>query len=162
MIVFDTDVLSTFAKVNKLNLLFELFNGNELFYTPSVKLDLQRAQEKDYGFVERIFNYRFKIIPLSKKETESANKIGIRRKDLHRGEIESLALCKLRNYIFVSNDKRALKVAESLEITCLSLSDILRSFITENILTISETEQLIKEIELKDRVKITDKERILK
>lgn len=161
MIVFDTDILSTFAKIDKLDLLFILFKGNKLVYTPSVKADLQKAKTKGYNFVDKIFNERFNVIKLSKKELNYKKQIEREKRNLGSGELEALVLCKLRKGVLITNDATAQKAAYELVIECLNLSDILYAFIKERILLKSDVEKLIAEIENKDKVKITDKNKIL-
>lgn len=160
MIVFDTDILSTFAKVDKLNLLFKLFEGNRIVYTISVKADLKKAKNKGYSFVDNIFNERFEVIQLSKKELNYATQF--QSGNLGLGELQSLALAKLRGGVFITNDIAAQKAAEGLGIDYLTLSDILHAFIKENILPKRTVKELIAEIEHKDNVKIMDKDSILR
>lgn len=162
MIIFDTDILSTFAKINKLKLLFAIFSGNELAYAPSVRTDLENAEKEGHRFVKHIFNEEFKLVRLSDGESNLIKIIAAKRKGLHLGELESLAVCKSRGCVFVTNDITARKTAYNLGVECLGLSDILKSLITENILAKENVHELIAKIESKDKVEIIDKDKILK
>ncbi len=51
-LVFDTDVLSTFGKIKRLDLLRGLFPNARFFIPPSVYNDLFKARERGYEFVD--------------------------------------------------------------------------------------------------------------
>lgn len=51
-LVFDTDVLSTFGKIRRLDLLKELFPNAGFFIPPSVYNELFKARERGYEFID--------------------------------------------------------------------------------------------------------------
>lgn len=55
MILVDTNILSSFAKIGRLELLFRVFNQKTLYISPNVFQELKDARDKRYDFVELIF-----------------------------------------------------------------------------------------------------------
>ena len=72
MILVDTNILSTFAKIDRLELLFRVFNQKTLYISPNVFQELKDARDKRYDFVELIFELlqsgKLKILPLEEDE----------------------------------------------------------------------------------------------
>jgi len=74
MIVFDTNIISTFRKLRGLDLFKELFPDKRVIITPEVYQELSRAKEIGYGFVDYALEFM---------EVVS----------------ESIAVCKRRSYV---------------------------------------------------------------
>jgi hypothetical protein len=55
-IVFDTDILSTFAKADGIQYLEKLFAKDRVLITPSVYSELKVPKEYGYDFPDQIFN----------------------------------------------------------------------------------------------------------
>ena len=53
-LVFDTDILSTFGKIRRLDLLRELFPNARFIVPPSVYDELFKARERGYEFIDYI------------------------------------------------------------------------------------------------------------
>ncbi len=154
-IVFDTNILSTFAKINKLELLVKLFNKQELLIPESVFRELQDSKQE---FTQIILdNKNFKRINSTREEK---NLLLIIKTSLGVGEKECLTICKNRNHVFITNDEIAIKEAEKQEIEWLNLEIILTALKQENIINEQELNEIIKEIETKDRVKIRNKDKL--
>ncbi len=153
--VFDTNIVSTFAKVNKLELLAKLFGKEEMLIPKGVVNDLVNS------------NLELSVIINSNvfRVTELANEEHILVRDysdiksLGQGELECIAICKNRDNIFITNDYRAIKFAESLSIKVIDLKTLLISL--REILNTEELRKLMIDIETKDKVLILDKEKIL-
>lgn len=76
--IFDTDILSMFGKVGRIDLLRELFPKTSLVISFEVYNELLRGKEAGYDFVDDILEQGFRIAYLDSeliKEYE-ANKIG--------------------------------------------------------------------------------------
>ncbi len=148
-IVFDTNVLSTFAKINRLDLLVKLFDKQKLLIPTAVFKELRDSKQEftqivldDKNFERASLTQEEKDLILSLK-----NRLGI-------GEKECLVVCKNRNYVFVTNDELAIKEAEKLNIEWLNLTIILNALKQEKIVNEKELVKIIEEIETKDKVKI--------
>ena len=155
--VFDADLLSTFAKIGGLDLLAKTFGNKDLFIPPAVAEDLNRSKSI---LVKNVLQSKFfQQINLSNQENELIKKIS-ERKNLGMGEIECLAVCKERKMVVVTNDNKAIDVAEKLDIDVVDLESILYSL--RDFMKINELKQIIDDIEAKDKVVIVNKDKILK
>jgi len=124
-IVFDTNILSTFAKINRLDLLFKLFNKQELLIPVVVLKELQDSKQE---FTQIILNNKsFKTIDSDKEKKDLILSLKV---GLGLGEKECLAICKNKNYVFVTNDEIAIKEAKKLGIEWLNLEIILNALKT--------------------------------
>ena len=161
-LVFDTDILSTFGKIRRLDLLRELFPNAMLLVPPSVYDELFKARERGYEFVDYIIESGIlEVTPLNEEELELLSKLREERRSLGLGELEGISICKHREYILVTNDITAKKVCDQNRIKFIDLSMILKSLLVAEVLTDDELKAVIDEIERKDRVVIKDKGVIL-
>ena len=155
--VFDADVLSTFAKIKKLSLLKRLFGKSYLLIPPAVISDLARSKlplVKDV-LASKIFQHP----KLSLQESNLVKNIYY-QKNLGRGEVECIAICKMRNFTLVTNDNKAIQLAENLNINVVDLETILYSL--KELVNQNQLKQIINDIETKDKVIIINKQEILK
>lgn len=75
------------------------------------------------------------------------------------GETECIAVCKARNAVLVTNDRKAIELAEELGVTVVDLETILYSL--KDLVDKNQLRQIIADIESKDRVIIVNKDKIL-
>jgi predicted nucleic acid-binding protein len=161
-LVFDTDVLSTFGKIKRLDLLEKLFPGADFSIPASVNNELFKAKDSGYEFVDYITDSRiFEVTLLGQEEVGFLDKLRDERRKLGPGELECISICKHRDCVLVTNDKAAKKVCDNYDIKFIDLSMLLKSLIITDILTSKEVEALIDEIEDKDKVIISDVDYIL-
>ncbi|MBI4451803.1 hypothetical protein HY637_00090 [Candidatus Woesearchaeota archaeon] len=155
--VFDADLLSTFAKIERLELLAKVFGNKNLLMPPAVASDLQRSKSI---LVKNVLKSKlFQQTNLSSQERELVKKIS-ERKHLGMGEIECIAVCKQRKMVIVTNDNKAIDLADKLGIEAVDLEAILYSM--KELMEIKALKQIIEDIEAKDRVVIVNKEIILR
>tara|TARA_Y100000310_G_scaffold278560_1_gene297055 strand:- start:701 stop:1201 length:501 start_codon:yes stop_codon:yes gene_type:complete len=161
MILVDTNILSTFAKIDKLDLLLRLLEDYDACISPNVFEELNKANELGYSYVKKVFDLidgqKIQIVSPQRDEFLLSQKLP---KGFGSGERDSLAITKSRNLIFLTNDKKIINYCGKHEIDCLWLNIVLRLFWRENLLTKGEVNDLIDEIEIKDKIIITDKEGI--
>lgn len=155
--VIDADVLSTFAKIKRLDILAKVFGKSELLICPAVVSDLEHSKSQLVREVaaSRLFNR----IALSKQENNLVEKIYL-RKNLGMGETECIAVCKIRSAILITNDRKAIELAEVLGVDIIDLETILYSL--KDLVDKNQLKQIIADIESKDRVIIVNKDKILK
>jgi len=109
-LVFDTDILSTFGKIRRLDLLKKLFPNVRFFVPSSVYNELFKARERGYEFVDYIIESGIlEVTPLNAEELEFLSRLKEERRSLGFGELEGLSICKRREYILVTNDITAKK-----------------------------------------------------
>jgi len=161
-LVFDTDVLSTFGKIRRLDLLKEIFPKARFFISSSIYNELLKARERGYEFVDYIAESElFDVNPLNEEELKFLGKLREEQRSLGIGELEGISICKHRGYILATNDIPVKKVCDNYGIKFVDLSMILKSLLEDTILTGDELRALIDEIERKDKVVIKDRDDIL-
>lgn len=157
-IVFDTDILSIFAKADAIQYLEKLFSKDHLLITPSVYRELKVPKEFGYDFPDQIFNSkRFELVQLTGGEVEEFKSKLLKAKTVHSGELEAVIIARSRGYMFSSNDTKALEFAVSEEIEVLYLHSILRALWRFVVLTPDEVKELIRKMEIKDNMEIKEK-----
>ena len=152
MIIFDTDILSIFAKIDRLELIKKLFGT--IYICPMIKEEFIVTLEYGYKFSLDILNNTTVIIPTEKElsaYTELRMKVG-------KGEAEAISIAKSRKLSFATNDKVAQKVAKENGVGIISLLAILKALLEKRILSQDELIQVIKDIRLKDNLIIPDDE----
>lgn len=161
-LVFDTDILSTFGKIQKLDLLRKLIPDVPFLIPPSVYDELLRAKDHGYDFVDYVFESDiFEVTSLCNEELLILKELKEEKASLGKGELEGLSICKYKSFILITNDTSAKNACDFYGIEFIDLSMILKSLLEENILTYNDVRTLIDEIENKDKVIIKDKEDIL-
>ena len=113
----------------------------------------------DYGytFPAKIIEF-FDIVTPSREDIKGYKKLLLDKTNLGKGEIESIVVCKNREYLFSSMDDKALKFAKGCGVKTISLHAILRSLLKSNIVKEEEAREIIKEIEEKDKTTILNQE----
>jgi predicted nucleic acid-binding protein len=113
IIISDTNILSSFASADALNLLPKLFPHKTIHIPPAVIEELQTALDHGQTHVERVFN------ALSAGEIQRIELTGDERvlmttlpSKLHDGEREGIVICQTRKSPFLSNDRRAVLMKE--------------------------------------------------
>ncbi len=107
-VVSDANILSSLAAANALDLLSQLFHGDNIFIPKAVELELQVGLQNGTKHLQRIFDQIVAndIQVLTLTESEYALTESLPDK-LHAGEREGIVLCQMRGHLFLSNDKRA-------------------------------------------------------
>lgn len=162
MIIVDTNILSTFARVNKLSLLFELFKHDEIAISPNVLQEINDTKARNFSYAEKLINLinenKIKVISLKQEEELLAYNLPT---NFGSGEKDSIAVAKKRNCLFLTNERKLINYCQREEIDCLWLDKLLRVLWRDNILTKEQVRELIDEIEEKDSLIITSKDEIL-
>lgn len=158
-VVIDTDVLSTFAKINKLELLLRLFPKSTILLTPNVEREIKKGAKM--GIVSYTRPRRFSRIKLDLSEKRLVREIRGRRR-LGFGDAECIAVAKHRNCLLVTNDHEVETEADSLSVNHINLPLLLRELWRRKVVQKHQVVELINEIEKKDRIVIKNKGLILK
>ena len=158
--IFDTDILSMFGKIGRADLLIELFPETDLIITFEVYNELLRAKEAGYDFVGDVLEQGFNVIHLDSKLIKVYEQKREELKNIHAGELTSILLCKRENMAFATNDSKAKRFCTENGVEWLDIVDILRLCYLKRVLDEREIENMIRDIEEKDRTRITRKEEI--
>jgi predicted nucleic acid-binding protein len=156
-VVVDTDIMSTFIKTGKLNLLETLFVRSTILLTPSVYSELKTGQK--VGMIKLSPSPIFSKIKLELAEKRAAKELRDRRKT-SIADSECIAVAKNRRCLLVTNDRYTEKEADHLAIEHINLPGILRLLWKSKIMTKSQVNELINNIEKKDRIVIRNKNMI--
>ena len=159
----DTDILSIFAKIQRLTLLFTVFDQETLNIAFAVENEIKTGVSKGFHFSEDIIAlHTQRRIQTYHATTIDQAFINLLPQTLGVGERESMALCKRFSATFVSNDRRVMHHCQTNGIHCINLVDILRLLWELQILTQTDVQEVITEIEMKDRLKFRTTDPILK
>ncbi|MCE2416411.1 hypothetical protein J4G07_20725 [Candidatus Poribacteria bacterium] len=163
MVFVDTDVLSTFAKIQRLRLLFAVFNQELLHIALAVENEIKIGASKGFRFAQNL------TVLLTEKQIQTHRPLPIDETflkslphTLAAGERESMAICKRLNAVFASNERRVKHHCQTNGIRCINLAEILRSFWRLEILSKTDVRQIITGIEIKDSLKFRTTDPIFK
>lgn len=157
--VADTDILSAFAKAEGVGYLTRLWGS--IFISPSVFAELSVASRMGLGFVDEVIP-RVKQLTLTEVELREATALRRKSPALGNGEIESIVVAKQRQWVLLTNDRKAKAVCEEMNVTFLDLEELLRAFKLRRVVSDAQLRELIERIEQRDRTVIKAKEEILK
>lgn len=161
MVLFDTNIISTFTLIDEMEQLFALFSGDELGVTPAVYAELVAGLREGRQFLQpavgMIENGKLKLVTLKAKEV--ILQLGLPT-SLNAGEAESIALCQSRGAAFVTNDRRARNFCRTEGIEVFDLAEVLRAFWKLDICSEQQVRRLVNEIEIKEKLVIKGKEEI--
>jgi len=150
MIIADTNILSTFARIGRLDLLF-VVSETEIFYLPpSVVKEIKVGLQKGLVFLQPIVDgligrKRFDALDLTAEEKSLGDAMPA---SLNAGERECIAVCvKQSGAKLLTNDKRARNYCQANRIPCLDLKMVLRRLWQANHCAKEEVRALIEEIE---------------
>ncbi len=165
MIVADTNIVSTFARVGALPLLKRLLEADRLYITSGTYNELRRAVEVGCAFLEPILaalspEGDLDLVELTRPEILAVKDLP---DSLGTGEAEAIAVCLHRpGTRLLTNDKRARNVCRERQIPCLDLPAILRALWVRKVLNKKKVKELIRQIETEQGMVIKNKEEILK
>jgi predicted nucleic acid-binding protein len=151
IVVSDSDILSMFGKVSAVQHLKRLFK--EIYIPPAVYEELMRTKEIGFDFVDELIE-NVRILNLSEDEYSEFIQFMEDEDYLHSGELQGIVLCKHRNGVLLTNDRRAKNFCKRNNIVYFDIKGILRAFYTKKVLEEEEMRDLVKEIEEKDNTRI--------
>ena len=159
-ILLDTDVLSAFAKISGLELLNELFSSDELLITNGVYEELAYIRESGYDFVDQILGF-VRNTPMNDEELDIYHSF-LKRTNLGKGELQCIAVCIVRGYPFVTNDRKAKNFASTKGVMTWDVPDILKALWMTEIKSKEDVAILMEMLERKDMMVIKNKNQILR
>ena len=154
----DTDILSTFGKVRKTDLLLTLFQ--KVHVAPAVYRELLKVEQLGFRWGASV-KQAVELLPLTESENKEAEQLFTSYPQLRSGEVESFVLAKAHHLLCLTNDRQAKEISNALGLPCLDLEEILRALKVRRILTTEALAQLIEQIEEKDHTRIKAKGQIL-
>ena len=160
VIVSDTNILSSFASADALNLLAELFPDETIHIPPAVEKELQVALVHGKTHVERVLQALEAggIQPIKLTEAERLLMPTLPAK-LHAGEREAIVICQARQHLFLTNDKRAVRYCKLNGIDTLKLEMLLRLLWIRRIMSQDEVKTLIGTMATVEKLVLSQKQR---
>jgi len=159
-VVLDCDIVSTLAKIDKIDLLAGIFKDSRLVIPNAVYVELLEAERIGFIFTEKIFNSQIEITTMIGSELTDFKNI-VQNKKIHHGEAEGIVIARNRNGVFLTNDRVAVKFCEQNGVAVLDLKDILKITARKKIVDENEMIKLMKDIEVKDNTVIVERDEIL-
>lgn len=165
MIVADTNIISTFARVGALDHVRQLVKADRLYVTPATFTELRRAVEAGCDFLVPLLaalqaGAELDLIELRREEVLAVKDLPA---SLGAGEAESIAVCLNRHGTqLLTNDKRARNLCRERGIPCLNLPGILRALWVRHVLAKKRVRELLRQIEIEEGVVIKNKDEIFK
>ena len=152
-VLLDTNILSTFAKIGNLEFLFRYTGREVLYISTNVFNEIEEADYLGYLFVEPVMKMigEESLSVLSMKENEFKWCMSL-PPSFGKGERDSLAMCKFRNGIFLTNERKIINFCDNESIPALDLPTIFRHSWRKGLLTKDEVRAMIRLIEEKDNV----------
>jgi predicted nucleic acid-binding protein len=150
IVVLDCDLTSTFAKVNRIDLLEKLFSDDQLVIMASVYNELLEVKQYGFDFPDKVMQSSIGLINIQREERGIFEDF-LQDYRIHLGEAEGIAIAKCRNGVFITNDSRAVEFCKEKGVKVLNLKDILRRVSVVKIINKEEMVKLIEDIADKDR-----------
>jgi predicted nucleic acid-binding protein len=150
MIVVDTSILSTFACIRRIELLFAVAETDSLHLAPAVINEFKLGLQKGLDFLQPIIDglasgTKFYSVDLTSEEKSLINTLP---SSLNAGERESIAVCiKRTGSKLLTNDKRAHNYCKANHIPSLDLKLVLRQLWKAGHCTKEEVRFIMAEIE---------------
>jgi len=161
-ILLDTNILSTFAKIDDVEFLFELTKRDVLFISTSVMHELEDALAVGLDFVTSVMQLidigRISILSMDYDESKWSMALP---PSFGKGERDTLAVCNSRNGIIFTNERKVANYCKRQSIAFMDLPMILRHSWKNNTRTKDEVKRMIQTIEENDRILFRDPVRIL-
>ncbi|MDE0636109.1 MAG: hypothetical protein OXI43_09720 [Candidatus Poribacteria bacterium] len=154
MVFIDTDILSIFSKIQRLPLLFAVFEQDVLNIAAAVENEIKVGVAKGFPFANTIMELQTQgRIQTYYPITEDENFMVSLPDTLDKGERESMAICKRLIALLASNERRVMHHCQANGIHCTNLNEILRALWELRILPMSDVRMVVTEIEVKDSLK---------
>jgi predicted nucleic acid-binding protein len=161
MILVDTSILSTFARVDALELLWALFPRGPLGVTPAIYREIQEAITQGCGWLDQVpglvKNGRLQLATATPTEVLAAEGLP---DSLGLGEREAIALCQSRGWSFITNDRRARNYCRETGVQAFDLAGLLRALWTTGVRSKKVVRQMLDRMEQAEGIVFKNKEAI--
>jgi predicted nucleic acid-binding protein len=153
VILADTDILSAFAKIGQVELLFALFKTDTLYVVPAVVDEIDYSYRHGRVYAQAIVAYlesqRLQVAYLTEAEQHFAMTLAV---TLGAGERESMAVAYKRGWVLLCNESRVAHFCQEYQVALIDLTTLLRSLWREKVIEQSDVQTIITELSQKDRM----------
>ena len=148
-VLFDTNVLSHFAKIERLPVLLQAFSAlhqaKQLYISPMIYKEvitgIQQGATYLQAALQLITTGDLQIVYPSKADQQFMYSLPAK---LAAGEAEAIALCHRLNLVFISHDRKAMNYCERAGIASIKLGLLLPRLQTAGLLTEAEVAQMLR------------------
>jgi len=163
MILIDNNILSTFARVGAMDLLFTLFSRQRLGLTSAIRSKVLDAIQHGCAWlqdtVELMETGQLQLVALTPEELATTP---ILPDSLGDGERECIAVCQGRGWPFLTNDKRARNYCQQVGVEVYDLAGLLRTLWESGLKSKRLVRQLVDRMEVAEGMVIKNKEAIFR
>ena len=161
MILVDNNILSTFARVGQLELLFRLFPKDSLGVPPAVHDELIEAVRLCCHFLEQaaelVDQGRLDIIPLTANEIAGKPKLPA---SFGAGDADCVIIAQQRKTPLLTNDRRVRNFCREQGLTVFDLPQLLRALWENGLVSRNRVRRLADEMEAGENMVIRNKDAI--
>jgi predicted nucleic acid-binding protein len=161
VVLADTNILSTFAKIDQLPILLKLFTDDKVGVVPSVYAEFQAGVERGYtklqAVIELVLYGQIELVALYSHEILQKDRMPAA---FDAGERETLVVAKGRHFVILTNEVQAKNWCKREQVDYMDLPGILRALWTTGLAQRAEVRSLVDLIEARDRIKFKGKEQI--
>jgi len=137
MIILDTDFLSSFLKIDKLDLVRNFF-GEDLYIPISVLKEISQTE-----LIKKLIEKKYvKVISMKEEDVKGKAVLG-------RGEIECISLASEKD-ILLMDDRKAGKIAMENNVKVVNIPGFLLSLKRSNYLSQNQLNKIIDDLKEKD------------
>ncbi|MBS3782515.1 MAG: hypothetical protein KGY68_07935 [Candidatus Thermoplasmatota archaeon] len=156
-----SDIISSLAKIDRIDLLKTVFQSPEIQIPVGVYEELERANELGYDFPKKVFKAT-ETISMRDVELKAYKQKMSEERDLDKGEHQGIVIAKNRDMKFLTNDKVARKEAKKEKIKTYNLAEIIRAAYLDDELNKGEVEGLVKDLKQKDHFSFANEKDLYK
>jgi predicted nucleic acid-binding protein len=145
IIISDTDFLSAFLKIDRLDIIFQSLETNEIIIPKTVSQELEALENNSVHdkFLQFLNADKNKLVILESEKCVSSQRFG-------KGELECISLAEKGNTLLLMDDRAAGRFAKSKGITVMEIPAFLLYCKTINMLSNLEITQIIRDLKEKD------------
>ncbi|MEZ4735590.1 MAG: type II toxin-antitoxin system VapC family toxin [Caldilineaceae bacterium] len=147
-VLFDTNVLSLFARVERLPLLLQAFanlhQAKQIYISPTIQQELVRGIQNGAAYLQAalqlVITGDLQTVYPSKADQQFIYSLPAK---LAAGEAEAIALCYRLNLVFISHDRKAVNYCERVGIASIKLDVLLNRLRAAGLLTETEIAKML-------------------
>ncbi len=146
-IISDTDFISSFLKIDRMDLILKSFEIERITITNAVLQEIKRDQ-----VYQKYLKDKHKI---ELKKVEFSKKL----ENFGAGESESIALAKKSNSLLLMSDKKAINFSKNLGLKVIDIPTFLFYCKENNILSLKQLKQIVIDLREKDKYEFSKEAR---
>ncbi len=111
--------------------------------------ELQTPLRHGYTYPDEIFN-KAELVTISEEEQREYLRLKEEYSKIGKGEVESMVVCRKREFLFSSFDKKAISVAKESGVSVITAGTIFKGLLLKGVATKKEVFKILQDIETSD------------